>query len=209
MTIEILWTCASAIGGFIIGAVAYYFFCSRREEEYELDTEFLAQCYTNFINAFLIELLANYELLTKDKVKTEPLGESFYRVVVSLTGAEVIVEFDMRGGKVKVIYIVENAENDNCSVYEKTFKYKNCTTNFLKVRKFGDKMFNLVADNQLAKHDIEEDEDGNLTLKMLDGSVVKVDSETGEILNRDECDKNFLELYDKTKKVFEDNHKEN
>ena len=209
MTVKILWICASAIGGFIIGAVAHYFFGNRREEEYELDAEFLAQCYTNFINAFLIELLANYQLLTKDKVKTEPLGESFYRVVVSLTGAEVIVEFDMRGGQVKVIYIVENAENDNCSVYKKTFKYKNCTTDFLKVRKFGDKMFNLVADNQLAKHDIEEDEDGNLTLKMLDGSVVKVDSETGEILNRDECDENFLELYDKTKQVFKDNHKEN
>ena len=208
MTVEILWTCVSAIGGFIIGAVAYYFWSSRREE-YELDAEFLAQCYTNFINAFLIELLANYQLLTKDKVKTEPLGESFYRVVVSLTGAEVIIEFDMRGGKVKVVYIIENAENDNCSVYEKTFKYRNCTTDFLKVRKFGDKMFNLVADNQLAKHDIEEDENGNLTLKMLDGSVVKVDSETGEILNRDECDENFLELYDKTKQVFKDNHKEN
>ena len=206
MTIEILWTCVSVIGGFIIGSYCFWSSC---REEYELDAEFLAQCYTNFINAFLIELLANYQLLTKDKVKTEPLGESFYRVVVSLTGAEVIVEFDMRGGKVKVVYIIENAENDNCLVYEKTFKYRNCTTDFLKVRKFGDKMFNLVADNQLAKHDIEEDENGNLTLKMLDGSVVKVDSETGEILNRDECDENFLELYDKTKQVFKDNHKEN
>lgn len=209
MAVEILWGYAIFVCGFIIGAVVHYFFGNQHEEEYELDTEFLAQCYTNFINAFLIELLANYELLTKDKVKTDPLGESFYRVVVSLTGAEVIVEFDMRGGKVKVIYIVENAENDNCSVYEKTFKYRNYTTDFLKVRKFGDKMFNLVADNQLAKHDIEEDENGNLTLKMLDGSVVKVDSETGEILNRNECDENFLKLYDETKKVLEDKHKEN
>ena len=44
---------------------------------------------------------------------------------------------------------------------------------------------------------------------MLDGSVVKVDSETGEILNRNECDENFLKLYDETKKVLEDKHKEN
>lgn len=209
MAVEILWGCAIFVCGFIIGAVVHYFFGNSREtEEYEIDTEFLSQCYTNFINSFLFELLANYKLIDKSKIKTDPLGEGFYRVSVGLTGAEAIIEFDLNGGRIKVVYIVERANSENCDVYEKKFKYSNNTTDFIKVRKFGDKMFNIVANNQLAKHEITEDNDGNLNLTMADGSIVKVNGTTGEILNRDECDADFLKLYDEAKKVMLDNNED-
>ena len=52
MAVEILWGCAIFVCGFIIGAVVHYFFGNQREEEYELDTEFLAQCYTTLSTHF-------------------------------------------------------------------------------------------------------------------------------------------------------------